>query len=44
MARVYPRLSDAELEALLSRAEANVYLQLRALESPGLEVMYSLAT
>jgi len=44
MATIYPRLSDTELEALPSRAEANVYRQLRALDFPGLEVMHSLAT
>ncbi|QNU61543.1 NERD domain-containing protein/DEAD/DEAH box helicase [Vreelandella titanicae] len=44
MAEIYPRLSNAELEALPSRAEANVYRQLRALDFPGLEVMHSLAT
>ncbi|MEL7895844.1 nuclease-related domain-containing DEAD/DEAH box helicase [Vreelandella neptunia] len=44
MAEIYPRLSDAELKALPSRAEANVYRQLRELVFPGLEVMHSLAT
>ncbi|WP_185859317.1 nuclease-related domain-containing protein [Vreelandella populi] len=44
MAEIYPRLSETELNALPSRAEANVYRQLRALEFPGLEVMHSLAT
>ncbi|MDN3562394.1 hypothetical protein [Vreelandella neptunia] len=38
MAEVYPRLSNIELEALPSRAEANVSRQLRALDFIGLEV------
>ncbi|WP_404471068.1 NERD domain-containing protein [Vreelandella venusta] len=44
MAEIYPRLSETELNALPSRAEANVYRQLRVLDFPGLEVMHSLAT
>lgn len=44
MAAIYPRLSDAELDALPSRAEARIYRALRELEFPGLEVMHGLAT
>ncbi|WP_404296933.1 AAA family ATPase [Halomonas sp.] len=44
MADVYPRLSEAELDALPSRAEARVYRQLRELDFPDLEVMHGLAT
>lgn len=44
MAEIYPRLSETEVEALPSRAQANVYRQLRALDFLGLKVMHSLAT
>lgn len=44
MAEIYPRLSEAELDSLTSRAEAKVYRRLRALDFPGLEVMHGLAT
>ncbi|MGM0985120.1 MAG: AAA family ATPase [Pseudomonadota bacterium] len=44
MAEIYPRLSEAELGALPSRAEAKVYRQLRDMDFPGLEVMHGLAT
>lgn len=44
MAQIYPRLSDAELNSLPSKAEAVIYRQLRDLDYPGLEVYHSLAT
>lgn len=44
MAVIFPRLCEAELDALPSRAEARVYRQLRELDFPGLEVMHGLAT
>src|SRR5690554_197630 len=44
MAQVYPRLSDAELSSLPSKAEAVIYRQLRDLDYSGLEVYHSLAT
>lgn len=44
MASLYPRLSESELDALPSRAEAKVYHWLQELEYPGLQVMHGLAT
>jgi hypothetical protein len=44
VATLFPRLSERELDALPSRAEAKVYRWLRALEYPGLQVMHGLAT
>lgn len=44
MARIYPRLSEQELDQLDSAAEAKVYRWLRDLEFEGLEVYFSLAT
>lgn len=44
MATLFPRLSERELDALPSRAEAKVYRWLRELDFPGLQVMHGLAT
>ncbi|TDO06080.1 MULTISPECIES: hypothetical protein [Halomonas] len=44
MAEIYPRLSEAKLDALPSRAEAKVYRQLRDMAFPGLKVMHGLST
>lgn len=44
MAKIFPRLSEHELDLLPSKAEAKVYRWLRELELDGLEVYFSLAT